>query len=87
MKLKVKNYLFALCGAITLLFDWKNIYFNGLKALLDYRLIIVLMLSFIIFFVYNKFDDEKTKYSKIMSLIFCLSILIGNSYNCFGTIE
>ena len=86
MKLKVKNYFLALCSAITLLFNWKEVYFKGLKAIFDYKLILVFILSLIINFVFNWFNDEKTKYSKILSLIFTGFILVGNSYINYGTI-
>ncbi|MBE6148827.1 MAG: hypothetical protein E7167_05025 [Firmicutes bacterium] len=87
MKIKIKNYLLALCSALTLVINWQDIYFEGLKTILDYKLILVFLLSLIIGYVYNRFKENKTKYSKILAFIFCLFMLIGNSYINFGTIE
>lgn len=86
MKLKVKNYILALCSAITLMLNWHDIYFKGLKSIWDYKLILIVILSLIIYYVFNRFKDKHNKYSQTLSLIFCLFILIGNSYECYGTI-
>ena len=74
--MKIKKYLLALCSAIALLINSSDIYSKGLKTVFDYRLVLILMLSFIIYFVFKKYDSKKTKYSKICSLIFCLFLLL-----------
>lgn len=87
MKIKIKNYLLALCSSITLLTNWQDVYFKGLKTILDYKLILSLILSFFLYFIFNILKKDKTKYAKITSLIFCICILVGNSYISYGTIQ
>lgn len=84
MKLNIKNYLLALCSAMTILIDFQMIYYKGIKTIFDYKLILVFLLSFIVFYIHKKYND-KSIYSKVLSLFFCLFILIGNSYINFGT--
>ncbi|MBE6155170.1 MAG: hypothetical protein E7164_00230 [Firmicutes bacterium] len=86
MKNKIINYILALFSAITLITNWNSVYFNGWKAFVDYKIILILFLSFLLSVVYKKYSFEKTTLAKILAIIFSFCLLVGNCYLSYGTI-
>lgn len=80
MKRKLVNYILSLCGALSLLFN------IGLNSVFDYKIILVILLSLLIYYVYTKFNYKGSLYAKILASVFTLFLIIGNSYACYGTI-